>query len=405
MRRANIKEICWMVVLTILCIICFPINPLVLTGVLEPRYYLASFVLGWAVWAVGMILVMAPIILFPRRGGVPRGKSFVHTTRLVDTGIYAVVRHPQYLGGIMSIFVATLLFYPHWLFAVLGITGGFVVYRSAMAEDRLLVKQFGNEYIEYMKKVPRMNIILGIVSMLKRRQSRNGLRSYNQIEEELQEYKDHLREGLLKYTRKAFQMLPKMENTRILDIGCGSGVPTIELAKLNDGEVTGIDINQVQLDRLSKKTKKAGLSDRLKTANRSMLNMDFPVGSFDIIWAEGSIAVTSFESGLKEWRRLLKAGGFLVVHDDLGNLKKKIDYISQCGYELIDHFMLSNDTWWNEYYAPLEMKLNEMRSKYTDDQKVIAMINGDQKEIDGFRQNPERYRSVFFVMRKSHLLV
>ena len=94
-----------------------------------------------------------------------------------------------------------------------------------------------------------------------------------------------------------------------------------------------------------------------------------------------------------------------MVHDDLGNLKKKIDYISQCGYKLIDHFMLSNDTWWNEYYAPLEMKLNEMRSKYTDDQKVIAMINGDQKEIDGFRQNPERYRSVFFVMRKSHLLV
>jgi len=97
--RANVKEICCMVVLTILCIICFPINPLVLTGVLEPRYYLASFVLGWVVWAIGMVLVMAPIILFPSRGGVPRGESFVHTTRLVDTGIYAVVRHPQYLGG------------------------------------------------------------------------------------------------------------------------------------------------------------------------------------------------------------------------------------------------------------------------------------------------------------------
>ena len=95
MRGTNVKEICWMTVLTILCIICFPINPLVLTGVIEPRYYLASFILGWVVWAIGMVLVMAPIILFPRRGGVPRRKSFVHTTRLVDTGIYAVVRHPQ----------------------------------------------------------------------------------------------------------------------------------------------------------------------------------------------------------------------------------------------------------------------------------------------------------------------
>jgi protein-S-isoprenylcysteine O-methyltransferase Ste14 len=168
-RRAKTKEICWMVVLTILCIMCFPINPLVLAGVLKPRYYLASFVLGWAVWTVGMILVMAPIILFPRRGGVLRGKSFVHTTRLVDTGIYAVVRHPQYLGGILSIFVATLLFFPHWLFAILGIPGAIILYWSAVEEEKLLIERFGGEYRAYMQRVPRMNLILGM-SRLGRRQ-------------------------------------------------------------------------------------------------------------------------------------------------------------------------------------------------------------------------------------------
>jgi len=46
----------------------------------------------------------------------------------------------------------------------------------------------------------------------------------------LSEMKDHFRERLNKYTRRAFQMLPKVENPHILDIGCGSGVPTIELA-------------------------------------------------------------------------------------------------------------------------------------------------------------------------------
>ncbi|HDR68580.1 MAG TPA: hypothetical protein ENN61_05960, partial [Bacteroidaceae bacterium] len=36
----------------------------------------------------------------------------------MDTGIYAVVRHPQYTGGIYAIFLTTFLWYPHWLFGV-----------------------------------------------------------------------------------------------------------------------------------------------------------------------------------------------------------------------------------------------------------------------------------------------
>ena len=154
-----------MTILTILCIACFPLNPLVLTGMLEPESYLPSTIIGWVVWAVGMVLVMMPIVMFPRRGGVPKGKSFVHTSRLVDTGVYAIVRHPQYLGGILSIFVATLLFYPHWLFAVLGIPGAVILYWSTKEEERRLVERFGCEYQAYMQRVPRMNLMLGIVRL------------------------------------------------------------------------------------------------------------------------------------------------------------------------------------------------------------------------------------------------
>ena len=168
MIRNNIKEICWMAVLTILGIICFPLNPLVLTGVLEPGYHLASFILGWIAWAIGMVLVMAPIITFPRRGGVPKGKSFVHTTRVVDTGIYAVVRHPQYLGGILAIFVATLLLYPHWLFAVLGVAGALIIYWSTGEEEKRLLERFGSEYQAYMQRVPRMNLVSGIIRLYRR---------------------------------------------------------------------------------------------------------------------------------------------------------------------------------------------------------------------------------------------
>jgi len=155
--------------LTVLCIVCFPANPLVLTGFVEAKSYLVLNVIGWVVWAFGMVLVMAPIVMFPRKGGVPKGKSFVNTTRLVDTGIYAVVRHPQYTGGIYAIFLTTFLVYPHWLFGVLGVIGVTVLYMGCREEDQRLIEKFGDDYRAYMKRVPRMNIFAGILRLLRRK--------------------------------------------------------------------------------------------------------------------------------------------------------------------------------------------------------------------------------------------
>jgi len=160
-------NILWGTLLTILGIVCFPANPLVLTGIIEVQSYLALTIVGWVVWVFGMVLVMAPIIMFPRRGGVSKGKSFVHTTQLVNTGIYAIVRHPQYTGGIYAIFLTTFLWYPHWLFGVLGVIGIAVIYLGCREEDKLLVEKFGNDYREYMKKVPGMNFITGINRLLR----------------------------------------------------------------------------------------------------------------------------------------------------------------------------------------------------------------------------------------------
>ena len=161
------REILWEIPVTILCIACFPANPLVLTGVIEVQSYLSLFIIGWVVWLFGMVLVMAPIIMFPKRGGVSKGKSFVHTTCLVDTGIYSVVRHPQYTGGVYAIFITTLLWYPHWLFALLGVVGIVLLYLSTRAEDRFLVKKFGDEYRNYMENVPGMNIFVGILRCIR----------------------------------------------------------------------------------------------------------------------------------------------------------------------------------------------------------------------------------------------
>jgi protein-S-isoprenylcysteine O-methyltransferase Ste14 len=163
------KNILWSVLLTVLGIACFPVNPLVLTGLVNPGYSRAAYIIGWPVWAVGMMLIMAPVIVFPRKGGVKKGTSFVKTTRMVDTGIYGIVRHPQYLGGIPALFCTTLLWYPYWLFAVLGAAGTAAVYMSCRVEDRLMIEKFGDPYREYMERVPRLNLILGLIRFLRRK--------------------------------------------------------------------------------------------------------------------------------------------------------------------------------------------------------------------------------------------
>jgi len=167
------KNILWSTLLTILGIVCFPANPLVLTGVIEVESYFALFIIGCVVGIFGMVLVMAPIVLFPRRGGVSRGKSFVHTTRLVDTGIYSVVRHPQYTGGIYAIFLTTALWYPHWLFWLLGVIGIVVLYMGCREEDERLIEKFGDDYRAYMEEVPGMNFFAGIFKLTHRTKNPN----------------------------------------------------------------------------------------------------------------------------------------------------------------------------------------------------------------------------------------
>lgn len=220
-------------------------------------------------------------------------------------------------------------------------------------------------------------------------------------EEKFQAFKDRLRGRLLKFMRQAFRVLPPLDKPHILDIGCGSGVPTMELARLSGGQVIGLDIDSSLLDILDKKIKKAGLSDRVTPLKCSMFEMDFPTESFDIIWAEGSIAQIGFSAGLQGWRPFLKPGGFLVVHDEEGNLQKKMNQVSIQGYDLLHSFILDEKTWWDEYFTPLERQIRETRAKQSVDPKVAALLDNDRREIEMVRQNPKRTRSVYFIMKKT----
>jgi len=194
-------------------------------------------------------------------------------------------------------------------------------------------------------------------------------------------------------------MIPEMDNPRILDLGCGSGVPTMELARLSRGQITALDIDQDQIERLARKIESDGLTDRVKTVKSSVFELEFPEQSFDIIWAEGSIAIVGFERGLREWKRFLKPRGFLVVHDDQGNREAKFRQIADCGYELLGHFELDEEVWGNEYYRPLQKLVDETRKKASCYPRLLSQLKREQQEIEVYKKNPSHCSSIFFVMR------
>jgi len=126
----------------------------------------AIMYMGWVVWAISIVLGWMPIFVLKRKGGVTKGKSYVATTALVDTGLYSIVRHPQYTAGILFS-LALILISQNWIVAAMGSVVILLLYIDIFMADKYEVKKFGDEYKRYMKKVPRTNFILGIIRLLR----------------------------------------------------------------------------------------------------------------------------------------------------------------------------------------------------------------------------------------------
>ena len=116
----------------------------------------------------GLIFGMLPIFEFRRKGGVTKGKSYIHTTKLVDTGIYGIVRHPQFITFILWA-IAGMLLFQHWIAILLGIPVLTLTYIDLLRTDKRLLKKFGDEYKRYMQRVPRANFFLGFIQYLRQR--------------------------------------------------------------------------------------------------------------------------------------------------------------------------------------------------------------------------------------------
>ena len=224
-----------------------------------------------------------------------------------------------------------------------------------------------------------------------------------------------------KSTRKAYMMLEDLpENPRILDVGCGPGMQTVELAKLSGGQIVALDVHEPFLEQLKDAVKKEGANDMVKAVQGDMFNLKFEDGSFDVVWSEGAVFVIGFEKGLREWKRLLTPKGYFVVSElcwlkndvpkeaktfitqaypPVKTIEGNIDIIQNSGYRLVGSFVLPSKSWWDNYYTPIETKLPSLKARYKDDKEVLQAITCTETEIEMFRKYYDYYGYAFYIMQ------
>jgi len=121
--------------------------------------------LALAAFGPALLLAIPPFIVLKRHGNVLPGGSYMDTTTAVDRGPYAITRHPQYLGYMLLV-TGFALVTQRWLLAlpVLLTWVGFTW--QAIQEERDCREHLGRPYADYCQRVPRFNIILGLLRWL-----------------------------------------------------------------------------------------------------------------------------------------------------------------------------------------------------------------------------------------------
>ena len=221
--------------------------------------------------------------------------------------------------------------------------------------------------------------------------------------------------------RRVYSMLELPTKPTILDVGCGTGMTSIELAKISKGKVVAIDIIQDYLEILHERAEKQGVSDRIQTVQKDMRSMDFDKDAFDVIWSENSVFMVGIEKALREWRRFLKKDGYIVVsviaklkedppidakdyweytYPSMKTYEETEKIIRSQKYKLVGSLKIPEKDYWDNCYTPLQKKIDAIREKYSSDMQSMEWLDLNQREIDIFRKyGSEFYGCVFYIMQ------
>jgi len=205
----------------------------------------------------------------------------------------------------------------------------------------------------------------------------------------------------------------------VLDLGCGVGGQTLYLAELTGGTIVAVDEHAPFIQRLGEAVAGRGLAHRVQPVAADMAALDLTPGSFDLIWSEGALYNLGIAPALEICRRLLRPGGYLVFTDavwttedrpemvraafedypTMGTVPDMLETIARGGFEIVEHFTLPNEAWWEDFYTPMLQRVEELQSRYAGDEEALAILEQIAQEPEMHRQHSDTYAYEFFITR------
>lgn len=228
--------------------------------------------------------------------------------------------------------------------------------------------------------------------------------------------------GSPEITLKALSFIDNLTGqSRIADLGCGTGGQTMTLAEHTLGDIIGLDLFPDFIHIFNRNAARRNLQDRVKGIIGSMDNLPFEKGTLDLIWSEGSIYNIGYERGLNEWREYLKTGGYIAVSEgswftdtrpdeindfwmdaypEIDTIPNKVAQMQKAGYIPVASFIVPEYCWTEDFYAPQVAAQEKFLKKYAGNKTAEEFIANQRHETQLYHKYKEFYGYVFYIGKK-----
>ena len=228
--------------------------------------------------------------------------------------------------------------------------------------------------------------------------------------------------GSPEVTIKALSFIDNLSSeSRIADIGCGTGGQTMVLAQHAPGHIKGIDLFPTFVDKFNCNACNLNLQNRVEAIVGSMDNLPFETDELDLIWSEGAIYNIGFERGINEWRKFLKTDGYIAVSEaswfsderpaeidkfwvdaypEIDTIPTKVAQMQKAGFIPVATFILPENCWTDHFYVPQVAAQEAFLKKYAGNKAAKNLVANERHEAQLYNKYKAFYGYVFYIGKK-----